>query len=216
MTSLTKIFLGAFGAVLCFWSGVAHSQTPATATSEADFAERLRTVSAATGSIECDFTLTRTMSVMAGDVVSEGRFGYLRGAGISLDFTRPAGDAIVMGRERFRIVSGGKTSTVRLDSNPALRQLQRMLTACMTGDVATLGSGSQMSLVDRGAEFVVTLTPTDRRTQGVLKNMTLTFEKKKMSLTTLRMEESGGDVSVYRFFNKRFNGAIDATRFEIK
>jgi outer membrane lipoprotein-sorting protein len=183
---------------------------------EADFAERLKTVSASIQTIECDFTLTRTMSFMASDVVSEGRFYYMRGAGISLDFTKPMGDRITMGRERFRIVSAGKTSIVRLDSNPMLRQLQRMLTACMTGDVEMLKEGAQLVFTDEDTSFVVTITPTDRRAKNMVKLITLTFEKENMSLTALRMEEASGDVSQYRFFNKKFNGEMDPSRFEVR
>ncbi len=189
--------------------------TTATMAQEAGFAERLKTVSAATRTIECDFTLTRTMSIMASDVVSEGRFHYLRDAGISLDFTRPAGDRITMGRERFRIVSSGKTSVVKVDSNPALRQLQRMLTACMTGDVTMLGEGSELAFSDTGESFIVTITPSDRRTRNMMKLITLTFEKENMSLVTLRMEEPSGDVSQYSFFNKKFNADIDPALFEV-
>ena len=192
------------------------ASTASLSAQEADFAERLRTTSAATRSIECDFTLTRTMSIMASDVVSEGRFYYLRDAGISLEFTQPAGDRITMGRERFQIVSSGRTSVVRVDSNPMLRQLQRMLTACMTGDVEMLREGSQLAFTDEGVTFVVTITPTDRRARGMVRLITLTFEKQNMSLTTLRMEEASGDVSQYRFFNKRFNGDIDPSRFDIR
>ncbi len=183
---------------------------------EADFAERLKTVSAATETIECGFTLTRTMSFAAADVVSEGRFYYLRGGGISLDFTKPAGDRITMGRERFRIVSSGKTSVVKVDSNPMLRQLQKMLTACMTGDVEALKEGSKLTFKDGGENFIVTLTPSDRKAGKMVKLITLTFEKQNMSLVTLRMEEASGDVSQYRFFDKKFNGKIDPARFEVK
>jgi outer membrane lipoprotein-sorting protein len=183
---------------------------------ESDFTERLKTVSKATESIECDFTLTRTMSIMASDVLSEGRFYYLREVGISLVFTRPTGDEITMGRERFKIVSAGKTSIVKVDSNPMLRQLQRMLTACMTGDVAMLKEGTELTFEDAGANFVVTSVPSDRRARTMIKQITLTFEKENMSLVTLRMEENSGDVSEYRFFNKKFNRAIDAYRFAIR
>jgi outer membrane lipoprotein-sorting protein len=190
--------------------------TVATRAQEADFAEKLKTMSATVETIECDFTLTRTMSFMASDVVSEGRFYYLREAGISLDFTRPAGDQITMGQERFRIVSAGKTSVVRLDSNPMLKQLQRMLTACMTGDVEMLREGSELAFGDEGTSFVVTITPTDRRAKNMVKLITLTFEKQNMSLITLRMEEASGDVSQYGFFNKKFNVEMDPSRFEVR
>ncbi len=182
---------------------------------EGGFAERLKTTSAATQTIECDFTLTRTMGFMDSDVVSVGRFHYLRGAGISLDFTEPAGDRITMGRKRFRIVSAGKTSVVKVDSNPMLRQLQRMLTACMTGDVNMLGEGSELAYADEGGNYIVTITPSGRRARNMVKLITLTFEKENMSLVTLRMEEASGDVSEYTFYNKVFNGEVDPSRFDV-
>jgi outer membrane lipoprotein-sorting protein len=183
---------------------------------EGDFGERLRTVSAATRTIECDFTVTQTMSFLASDVVSAGRFFYLRDGGISLEFTDPAGDVITMGRDRFRIVSGGRASVVKVGSNPMLGRLQRMLTACMTGDVALLREGSRVEFTDRGTDFVVEITPDERRARDVMRAITLTFEKQNMSLTTLKMEGASGDVSEYRFFNKKFNAEIDTARFEIR
>jgi outer membrane lipoprotein-sorting protein len=181
-----------------------------------DFAARLKAASAAMETIECDFTLTRKMSVMAADAVSEGRFSYLRGAGISLDFSKPAGDRITMGRERFTIVSAGKASTVKLDSNPMLKHLSRMLTACMTGDVEMLGRGATLAFEQAGAGFKVTVTPSERRARGMVSRMVLTFDGGDMSLTALRMEEASGDVSEYRFFNKTFNGKVDPAIFNIK
>ncbi|MDR2883322.1 MAG: outer membrane lipoprotein carrier protein LolA [Alistipes sp.] len=210
--TLKPIYIAA-AALLCACLAATVTTTRA---QDADFAERLRTTSAATRSIECDFTLTRTMSIMASDVISEGRFYYLHDAGISLEFTQPAGDLITMGRERFRIVSVGRASTVKVESNPMLRQLQRMLTACMTGDVDMLRQGAELAFADEGATFVVTITPTDRRARGMVRLITLTFEKQNMSLTTLRMEEASGDVSQYRFFDKRFNGEIDPSRFDVR
>lgn len=199
-----------FVAALCVCAATALSAQ------EADFAARLKETSAATRTIECDFTLTRTMSFMASDVVSEGRFYYLRDKGISLDFIRPEGDEITMGSERFRIVSAGKTTVVKLDSNPMLRQLQRMLTACMTGDVEMLGQGAELAFGDEGANFVVTITPSARRARDMVRLITLTFEKRNMSLVSLRMEEASGDVSMYRFMNKTFNGEIAPSRFDVR
>jgi outer membrane lipoprotein-sorting protein len=121
-----------------------------------------------------------------------------------------------MGRERFRIVSSGKTSIVKLDSNPMLGQLKRMLTACMTGDVATLKEGSQLSFSDKGDSYAVTVTPDNRRAKNMVKLITLTFEKQNMSLTEMKMEEASGDVSLYRFYNKKFNKGIDPAHFEIR
>lgn len=181
-----------------------------------DFAQRLKAASTATRTIECDFTLIRTMSVMAGDVVSRGHFYYMRGSGIALLFSQPAGDEITLGRERFRIVSAGKKTVVKIDSNPMLRQLQTMLTACMTGNVELLGRGAQLDVKSSAGNYVVRVTPADRRARNMMKLITLTFDGTDMSLQTLRMEEPSGDVSQYSFFDKKFNGAVSAARFDVK
>jgi outer membrane lipoprotein-sorting protein len=183
---------------------------------DADFAAKLKTQSATTETIESDFTLTRTMSFMTSDVVSKGRFYYLRDVGISLEFTDPAGDRITMGRERFKIVSAGKTSIVKLDANPALRQLKRMLSACMTGDIVALKEGAKLTFADEGGNYVVTIALDNRNAKGMIRLITLTFEKEHMSLATLRMEEASGDASEYRFTGKKFNNGVDAAHFEIK
>lgn len=91
-----------------------------------------------------------------------------------------------------------------------------MLTACMTGDVALLRQGSQLTFEEEGANYVVSLTPTDRRAANMVKLITLTFEKQNMSLVTLRMEEASGDVSQYKFFNKKFNEDIAPSRFDVR
>ncbi len=183
---------------------------------EAEFSEALARASASVEAIACDFTLTRTMSFMASDVVSKGNFHYLRDTGISLDFTEPAGEQITMGSGKFRIVAGGRTTVVRVDSNPALRQLQRMLTACMSGDVTALREGAQSTVSRSGDRYVVTIVPDNRRARGMIERIVLTFERGNMSLESLRMEEASGDVSVYEFYNKTFNGAFEAARFDIR
>jgi len=180
------------------------------------FAAQLKAASAKTETIECDFTLTRTMSFAAAPAVSRGRFGYLRGEGIALDFSQPAGESIVMGRERFAITAAGRRSVVKIDSNPALRHLRQMLTACMTGDVEILGRGARLAFTEDDRTITATVTPTDRRTLGMLRLITLTFDKADMSLSALKMDEASGDVSEYKFFNKQFNTRIDPARFEVR
>jgi outer membrane lipoprotein-sorting protein len=86
----------------------------------------------------------------------------------------------------------------------------------MTGDVEMLRDGSELVFGDEGTNFIVTLTPSGRRAKGMIKLIALTFEKQNMSLVTLRMEEASGDISQYRFFNKKFNENIASSRFEVR
>lgn len=182
----------------------------------AGFGDRLKALSGKIESIESDFTLTRTASFLAEPTVSAGRFYYLRGSGISLEFSEPEGDVITLGEQKFRIVSGGKENVTPVGSNPMLRQLQRMLTACMTGDIAMLEAGSKVTWSEQGESYTVIMEPVDKRAKKYVSRITLVFDRADMSLINLGMTESSGDSSEYRFFNKKFNTEVEASHFDIR
>ncbi|MCD8072650.1 MAG: outer membrane lipoprotein carrier protein LolA [Alistipes sp.] len=179
------------------------------------FAESLKEQSRAIQTIKCDFTQVRHMSVLAGNATSVGRFYYKREGNICLEFDQPAGDVIVMSGERFKIVSQGRRNVVSMNSNPMLKQLKNMLTACMTGDVKLLEAGSEVSYEDTPKGYRLTIRPSNRKAKNQVSAIILTFDKGDMSLITLRMDEPSGDYTEYTFTGKSFNGPVDDSVFNI-
>lgn len=182
----------------------------------AGFAAKLGELGGKTQSIECAFTLTRTAEFLAAPTVSKGRFYYLRGEGMSLEFTDPAGERITMGRDKFLIVSAGRTNVTPVSSSPMMKQMQKMLEACFTGDVGMLEAGYAVAYSEDGTSYTVAMEPQDKRARKFVKRMTMIFDKADMSLTRLSMEAGSGDVSEYYFFDKKFNGGVDASHFTIE
>lgn len=177
------------------------------------FAEKLAALSARIETITCSFVQTKHMSVIAGDVVSPGKFYYRRPGNICLEFLEPAGDMIVMDGRRFKIVAMGKKNVVDMESNPMLRQMTAVLEACMTGDVEKMGADSSIEYFEGADIYEVVIVPKNRRAKNYIKAITLTFDKKDMSLSRLRMDEHSGDYTEYRFSDKRFNTAVDSSKF---
>lgn len=167
------------------------------------FANELKRKSRDIQTIECRFTQTRRAAVLKQEVSKQGTFSYKRPEQIRLLFAD--GDCIVMNGDRFRLVSGGKTTLVKTQSNPMLRELRRTLAACMTGDLDALTTAFAPRLTDRGGHYELRLVP--RRKQR-LAEMLLVISKRDMSLDALRMTETSGDYLHYAFTDKRFNGPI--------
>ncbi len=121
-----------------------------------------------------------------------------------------------MNGDRFRITSAGKTNTVKMSSNPMLREMKRIISACMTADVESLKAGFTTQLSQTGAEYILKLAPAARRSKGYVAAIVLHFDKRDMSLNILRMEEPSGDYTQYEFSNKKFNGPVPDALFAIE
>lgn len=175
------------------------------------FAESLAAKSHTIESISCRFEQSRSMQILASEVKKEGTFNYLRPECIRLAFDD--GDYILMTATQFRISSAGVEQSVRIQANPMLKELKRILSACMTGDVSALAAGFAPTISDEGSTYRVELKPTRGRMSARMRAIVMLFDKESMSLSMLRMEEASGDSTTYRFYDKKFNTEVAADLF---
>lgn len=179
-----------------------------------EFADRLARRSAGINTIVCDFVETRHVSVLAQPVVRKGRFFYKREGNICLLYDAPAGDMIVMSGGRFKMVTGGKKTVVGMNSNPMLRQMNGMFAACMTGDVGLLETGAKTTYSQNGSEYMVEIVPSRGQSRAAVSRIILSFDRDDMTLDRMRLDEPGGDYTLYEFNGKRFNEEVDDDWFD--
>ncbi|MFI3332226.1 MAG: outer membrane lipoprotein carrier protein LolA [Rikenellaceae bacterium] len=179
-----------------------------------DFESRIESVSTTNKSIQCDFEQRKRVKGIKDEVESHGRFYYDNRGVMSLLYDEPKGDKIVINGERFEVVTSGKVVEGEASENPMMMQICNMLQACMSGDVTRLGRGWQSDVVLISGQYIVTLQPTDRRTRRYIESLVLTFNHEDMTLDEMKMNESSGGYTHYRFINKEINKSIDPQKFE--
>ena len=151
-------------------------------------------------SIDSRFTQTRSMAVFASDVVKEGNFSFRRPEEIRMDFDD--GDYIHISDKEFEMLSEGRLSRAKNSSNLMLGGLKRMLAACLSGDMKALVNGFESSLDEDAASYTLTLVPAARQ-RSMFSSLVLRFDKKDMSLDTMKMCEAGGDSTSWSFTRKK-------------
>ncbi len=161
--------------------------------------------------ISCKFVQIRQTSVLKEAVRKTGDFHYKRPDNIRLGFSD--GDDITMNGEYFRITSSGKTSVVKMQSNPMLKELKRILSSCMSADLSGLTAGFEPKLAVKENQYELELIP-KRRTN--LKSLLLVFSRKDMSLDMLKMTEHSEDYTLYQFSDKRFDLPLQDGLFKIE
>lgn len=178
---------------------------------KAEFEKALAEKSVEIKTIMCDFTQIRSMAVLAQEVSKEGRFTYMRPGNILLAFDD--GDYIMLTETDFTMKNAGNVMDVKVNSNPMLKELKKILTACMTGDVKSMASGFSMEVADMQDFYEVTLLPVKGRGAAKMKSVRMNFDRKDMSLTMLMLEEPSGDSIRYDFTDKEFNKEVPAGTF---
>lgn len=179
------------------------------------FSEKLKEAGDKTKSIECSFNQTKSMAVLTKPNISTGKFFYQKEQNICLEYSIPKGNLIVMSGGKFKIVSDGKKNVVDMKSNPMMRQMGSMLTACMTGDLNLFGSDSKTEYFETPSTYTVIIVPNNKRVKKYLQNVVLVFDKRDMTLNSMLMQENGTDFTKYDFNEKKLNSTIEADKFKI-
>lgn len=178
------------------------------------FERELKLKNESVSSIKCHFIQTRDMSVLQNVVRKEGTFYFQRPGNMLLSFND--GDYIKMTEEWFEMKTGENTTTTKISSNPMLRNLSTILSACVVGDVAQMIRGFSIQVQSQAKQWVVIMTPQRGKAASKISQIVLHFDRETMSLNTLKMVEKSGDYTMYGFSNKQFNVAIDSKLFKIE
>lgn len=180
------------------------------------FEEQLKATADKLTSIESDFTQVKHLDMFDEDVVSKGRFYYLKNNKISLDYSQPLNYLIVINGNRLKIVADGKKNVMQLNSNKMMNEMQDMITACMVGDLNRMNSSYELNYQEDDKQYIVGITPRSKTVKEYVSAIEIRLNKADMSVDQLRMYENEADYTDYRFTNKRFNQLKDESRFAIE
>lgn len=164
-------------------------------------------------SIECKFTQIRKVSMLANSVSKDGVFYFTKPGNMLLLFND--GDHIKMTQEWFELKTADNISTTKITSNPMLRNLNSILSACVVGDFDKMSRGFVVTYEQTPREWIIMLTPKRGKAASKISRINISFDKSNMSLNLLKMEEKSGDYTSYQFNNKLFNVKIDNQLFNV-
>lgn len=199
--------------VIAILSFICHKVSAQVNDIEHSFQSELRKKNETVTSIKCSFTQTMESSFLANPVRKDGEFYFMKPNNMLLSFND--GDYIKMSNEWFEMKTAGNVATTKVSSNPMLKNLNSILSACVVGDFDKMSNGFAVKYEQSVTEWTVTLTPQRGKAASKILNIVIVFDKSNMSLNLLRMEEKTGDYTVYAFSNKLFNVTVDTQIFNV-
>ncbi len=173
-------------------------------------------------SIQSDFTQEKYVSVMSSTMKSSGKFYYQKDDKVKLEYQVPFKQDLVMNGNKLMMKTNGKPMIMDAASNPMMAELKKVITACMSGNIANMGENYQMSFFVDGSNYLIEIVPLSADVKKFAEKVELYLDSSDFTVVKMRMIEAKkknqtkNDYSDYIFSNKKKNAAIAESVFSIK
>lgn len=182
----------------------------------AGLVKKITAANASVKNIESGFVQTKTLKASGKKIVSEGTLYFANDGRLSMKYSKPAGELLVVNGNKFHMNKGGKSSTFDTSKNQMMGSLAKTLTGCIKGcpqQVAT-DNGAEISETETAEGYVVTLTAGASAKRGYSK-IVLVYRKSDCVLTKMTMEEVSGISTVYEMKGIKKNTSFPEDVFRV-
>jgi outer membrane lipoprotein-sorting protein len=143
---------------------------------------------------------------------STGVFYYQQKDKMRWEQKAPSKYIILINGEKLRIQEDGKEKNVGSASRVAA-QIKELMIGLVNGDFQQ-NKAFTISCLENSDQYMVVLTPVNKRLKNIYSKISLTFSRNAFRLKELTFQEKGGDRSVMKFQNEKFNQPISDSLFQ--
>ena len=152
--------------------------------------------------VECHFTQSKLIKASGKTIESEGNLKLYSNDKLEMNYSKPAGDYFIVDGKTVKMNIKGNKSVVDTEKNASIRGMRNTLMNCITGNwkQAATDNNAESSVVEKGANKMVTLTAKKTGTRGYSK-IIITYRKSDNLPVELVLEEFNGTVTTYKMSN---------------
>jgi outer membrane lipoprotein-sorting protein len=211
-------FIAVFpGLLLTFITGLSQVQESFRPMKDPDlFREKLLTASASINSIASDFTQEKNLSVLSEKIISKGRFCFKKENNIRWEYTEPYKYLIIIADNKMLMRDEKTKKQMDMQSNPLFQQMNKFISGCIQGDILQDDNDFAKAYFENDRNYYVKLSPKADKMRQMINEVHIWFDKNDLSVTSLRMVESGNDYTQINFVNKILNAEISPEKFSFK
>jgi outer membrane lipoprotein-sorting protein len=195
----------------------ARAQVPTTPMKDvAGFKQKLTTITAGINTIESDFTQEKKLSILSNTLVSKGHFCFKRENNIRWEYLQPYKYLIIISHDKIYIKEEKDQKQYDIQSNKMFQEMNRFISGCIQGDILKNDKDYKIGYFEDDRYFFVTLVPVAEKMRQMLNEIQIWFDRTDLTVSRIRMMESGGDYTRIDFVNKKLNTDIPVEKFTFK
>jgi len=180
------------------------------------FKSRLVTMSASTNTIVSDFIQEKNLSVLSEKIISKGQFFFKKENNIRWEYTTPYRYLIIISNDQLFTRDDKGQKQFDIQSNKMFQEMNRFITGCIQGDILQNDKDYAIEYFEGSKRYYVKLVPRAEKMKQMLNEVQIYFDKNDLTVSGLKMVESGEDYTRIDFLNKKLNTEIPLEKFSFK
>lgn len=179
------------------------------------FKQQFAKASQNTQSIQADFVQEKNLSMLSDKIVSKGKFWFRKENKVRMEYQQPSYYLMVMNGKDIFTRDGQKQNKVSTKGNKLFEQINRITVDCVQGNVLN-NPDFTTKVLENAQYYRLEMTPVSKALQQYFKNIELLVDKKDYSVSSIEMQEAGGDNTIISFLHKQMNVNIPDAVFTVK
>ena len=209
----TRFLLFSILAISCF---TLQAQVPATPMKDvADFRTKLEAMSKKVNTIESDFVQEKNLSVLTNKIISKGHFLYKKDNNIRWEYLQPYKYLIIISNNKIFIKEDQSQKQYDMQSK-MFQEMNKFISGCIQGDILKNDQEFKITYYEDDQNYFVTLMPKAESMRKMLNEVHIWFNRSDLTVSKIKMLESGGDYTSIDFINKKLNTDIPVEKFIFK
>lgn len=175
----------------------------------------IRTTGASIESLECEFTQTKTVSMLEQKIVSEGKLYFRKPSAVRWEYLTPVHNFFIMNGEDLLAGNDASAKHSSLKKNRFARMISSLIVGSLSGESLEDSRNFKTELSLETGEWVAVLTPLRRDLSQLCSSIVLRFNPKTALANSITLNEASGDCTHIVFRNMKINLPLPEGVFDI-
>lgn len=180
------------------------------------FKSKLEVMSESTKTILCDFIQEKNLVVLSEKIISKGQFCFQKENNIRWEYTEPYKYLIIISNDKLFTRDEKNQKQYDIQSNKMFQEMNRFISGCIQGDILKNDKDYATEYFESSKLYFVRLVPRAEKMKQMLNEVQIYFDKNDLTVSVLKMVESGEDYTKIDFRNKKLNVEIPLEKFNFK
>ncbi|NOQ91692.1 MAG: outer membrane lipoprotein carrier protein LolA [Flavobacteriaceae bacterium] len=160
-----------------------------------------------TVTIVSEFEQFKHLDFLSNDIKSSGNLVYKAPNLIKWEYKEPFNYSIVFKNDKLFINDEGVKSNVDLSSNKTFKSLNNLIIKSVRGDMFD-DKLFDMQYFEIQKKYVIKFIPKENSLKSMISVFILSFDKKSLDVTEIKMQENAEDYTLLKFINQKINTTV--------
>ena len=194
----------------------AQDYRPATPEQQREVIRNITAASEQMKTLRCDFVQKKTISILAEELVSEGKFAFKQADKLFWEYASPYQYRFTMNGDKIMIDTGANREVIDVNSSRIFKEISKIIISGINGSGIFEDNRFAAKFNIGQHDYQIVLTPKQRNLRQMFSSITIIFDNTDYTVNTVEMREANNDVTIIIMKNKQINIELDDEIFVIR